>query len=117
MNRHEKLYTMHFGKLYPNYVQKAIKKGRTQKEVDEIIMWLTGYQRDDLSQMIDSLIDVRTFFKKAPHFNEKAHLITGSICGVKIEEIEDPLMKKIRYLDKLIDELAKGKPIEKIFRQ
>lgn len=113
----EKIYKMSFLKLYPLYIAKAEKKGRTKKEVDEIIYWLTGYDEPTFVKQMDREVNVETFFNEAPNFNEKTNLITGVICGVRIEEITDPLMKKIRYLDKLIDELAKGKSLEKILRK
>lgn len=111
-----KVYDMPFSELYPLYITKAEKKNRNKDEVDKIIFWLTGYNHESLDLLIKNDISVRVFFNHAPNFNPKASLITGSICGVKIEEIDDPLMKKIRYLDKLIDELAKGKPLSKILR-
>jgi hypothetical protein len=107
---------MKFADLYPNYVQKALRKNKTQEEVDTIICWLTGHTHKTLKEVISQQISVRSFFEQSPHFNEHAHLITGVICGVKIDEIEDPLMKKIRYLDKLIDELVRGKAMDKILR-
>ena len=112
----EKIYQMSFFDLYPNYVKKAERKGRTKEEVDEILCWLTGYDLDSLNKQLSKKVDVRTFFNESPIFNPKSELIKGVICGVRIEEIEDPLMKKIRYLDKLIDELAKGRKMEKILR-
>ncbi len=108
---------MIFAGVYPLYLQKAAKRGRTKKEVDEIIYWLTGYDEKALNKLLDDKIDFETFFAKAPQFNPNAIKITGIICGYRIEEIEDDLMKKIRYLDKLIDELAKGKSMEKILRK
>lgn len=111
-----KVFDMPFSQLYPLYITKAERKNRNKEEVDKIIFWLTGYNRESLDLLIQNDISVRVFFNHAPSFNPKANLITGSICGVKIEEIVDPLMKKIRYLDKLIDELAKGKPLSKILR-
>lgn len=116
MEKH-KIYTMIFASVYPHYVNKAEKKNRTQTEVDLIICWLTGYDFKSLHYQIDNRVNFEIFFEQAPQFNEKASKITGKICGYQIEEIEDPLMKKVRYLDKLIDELAKGKKIEKILRQ
>lgn len=107
---------MTFASVYPHYLQKAIKKGRTKQEVDEIIFWLTGYDDEELNKLLDAKIDFETFFTKAPQFNLNATKITGVICGYKIEEIEDELIKKVRYLDKLIDELAKGKTMNKILR-
>ena len=107
---------MSFASVYPHYVQKAEKKGRTEIEVKEIIFWLTGYDEKALKEIIEDKIDFETFFEKAPALNPNVSKITGVICGYRIEEIEDPLMQKIRYLDKLIDELAKGKAMEKILR-
>lgn len=107
---------MTFASVYPHYLQKAIKKGRTKQEVDEIIFWLTGYDDEELNKLLDAKIDFETFFTKAPQFNLNATKITGVICGYKIEEIEDELIKKVRYLDKLIDELVKGKTMNKILR-
>jgi hypothetical protein len=111
-----RIYTMSFAKVYPMYVQKAERKGRTGKEVDEIIRWLTGYTAEGLRQQIKQETDFETFFARAPAMNPKSSLIKGVVCGVRVEEVEDPLMRKIRYLDKLIDELAKGKAMEKILR-
>ncbi len=107
---------MSFASVYLHYVQKAEKKGRTETEVKEIIFWLTGYDEKALKEIIEDKIDFETFFEKAPALNPNVSKITGVICGYRIEEIEDPLMQKIRYLDKLIDELAKGKAMEKILR-
>jgi hypothetical protein len=112
-----KLYKMPFARVYPLYIQKAEKKGRTREEVDEVILWLTGYTRQSLHQQIDDAVDFETFFRMAPQINPNASKITGVICGCRVEEIEDDLMQKIRYLDKLIDELAKGKAMEKILRK
>jgi len=111
------IYKMKFAKLYPLYVQKAERKKRTKKEVDQIICWLTGYTQAGVKQKIKQESDIETFFDQAPEFHPNCKLITGVVCGVRIEEIKDPLMKKIRYLDKLIDELAQGKPMEKILRK
>ncbi|MBC1939580.1 DUF2200 domain-containing protein [Listeria welshimeri] len=111
-----RIYTMSFASVYPLYIQKVEKKGRTKEEVDEIIFWLTGYNEDSLQQVIDKEIDFETFFEQAPKMNPNASLITGVICGYRVEEIEDKLMQQIRYLYKLIDELAKGKKMEKILR-
>ena len=108
---------MSFAKVYPLYVQKAERKNRTQEEVDQIIRWLTGYDEEGLRQQIEEQHDFETFFAQAPRMHPNCALIKGVICGVRIEDIEDPLMKKVRYLDKLIDELAKGKALEKILRQ
>ena len=112
-----KIYTISFAGVYPLYVQKAEKKGRTKAEVDEVICWLTGYDKKGLQQQIEKKVDFETFFIQAPHFNQNASKITGVICGYRVEEIEDGLTQKIRYLDKLIDELAKGKAMEKILRK
>lgn len=111
------IFAMKFAKVYPMYVQKAERKNRTKEEVDEIIRWLTGYDDDGLQQQLEKGSDFETFFAKAPAFNPHSALIKGVVCGVRVEEVEDPLMRKIRYLDKLIDELAKGKAMEKILRQ
>ena len=111
-----KIYTMTFASVYPLYIQKAERKNRTQAEVDEIIYWLTGYDEKGLQQQLAQKVTMETFFEEAPNFNENAQLIKGVICGYRVEEIEDPLMQKIRYLDKLIDDLAKGKAMEKILR-
>ncbi|MGD9605681.1 MAG: DUF2200 domain-containing protein [Bacilli bacterium] len=112
----ERLYKMPFANVYPMYVAKATKKNRTQSEVDDIICWLLGYSKDQLQDKLNKRIDIREFFTQAPSLNDQANLITGIVCGVRVENITDPLMRKIRYLDKLIDELAKGKPMEKILR-
>ena len=116
MPQHQ-ISAMKFAKVYPLYVQKAERKNRTKDEVDQIICWLTGYSQAGLQQQIDQESDFETFFAQAPAFNPRSSLIKGVVCGVRVEEIEDPLMRKIRYLDKLIDELAKGKAMEKILRQ
>jgi len=108
---------MSFASVYPHYITKAEKKGRTKEEVDEIVRWLTGYSQDELQFQIEKKTDFETFFAEAPKLNPSRDLIKGVICGVRIEEIEDPLMKEIRYMDKLIDELAKGKAMEKILRE
>lgn len=113
----ERVFRMSFASVYPMYIQKAEKKGRTKEEVDAIIFWLTGYNKDTLQQHLDSKTDFKTFFTEAPQFNPNASKITGVICGYRVEEIEDKLMQKIRYLDKLVDELAKGKAMAKILRQ
>ena len=112
-----RIYTMSFSSIYPLYLQKAEKKGRTQKEVNEIIFWLTGYDDQSLQQQITDEVDLETFFKQAPRINPNASLIKGVICGYRVEEIEDELMRQVRYLDKLIDELAKGKAMQKILRE
>jgi hypothetical protein len=107
---------MSFAGVYPHYITKAEKKGRTKAEVDEIIFWLTGYNEKTLQELIDNKTNFETFFAKAPRLNPNVSKITGVICGYRVEEIEDKLMQKVRYLDKLIDELAKGKPMQKILR-
>jgi len=112
-----RIYTTSFASVYPHYVAKAEKKGRTQEEVNEIIRWLTGYSQAELQQHLDAKTDFETFFAAAPRLNPARSLITGVICGVRIEDIEAPLMREIRYLDKLVDELAKGRPMAKILRQ
>lgn len=111
-----KIYAMKFAKVYPLYVQKAERKGRTKAEVDQIICWLTGYDLTGLQRQIELETDFETFFAQAPSFHPNSNLIEGVVCGVRVEEVEDLLMRKIRYLDKLIDELAKGKAMEKILR-
>ncbi|MEZ5313472.1 MAG: DUF2200 domain-containing protein [Thermoanaerobaculia bacterium] len=103
--------------VYPHYVQKAERKGRTKEEVDRIIRWLTGYDQKGLERILGDGTDFRTFFDEAPAFHPNSALIRGVVCGIRVEEVEDPLMRKIRYLDKLIDELARGKAMEKILRQ
>ncbi len=112
----EKVFAMKFSKVYPLLVAKAERKGRTRDEVDQVTCWLTGYTAEDLYKQIQNEVDYETFFREAPEMNPNCHLITGSVCGIKVQEIEDPLMQKIRYLDKLVDELAKGKAMEKILR-
>ncbi|EPR4687786.1 TPA: DUF2200 domain-containing protein [Listeria innocua] len=112
-----RIYTMSFASVYPLYIQKVEKKDRTKEEVDEVIFWLTGYDQASLQKAIDQEIDFETFFEQAPKMNPNASLITGVICGYRVEEIEDKLMQQIRYLDKLVDELAKGKKMEKILRK
>ncbi|MDN3724667.1 DUF2200 domain-containing protein [Aequorivita sp. SDUM287046] len=111
-----RIYKMTFASVYPHYIAKAEKKGRTKGEVDTIIHWLTGYSLEQLQQRIDKKVTFETFFDEAPHLNPNVSKITGVICGYRVEEIEEPLMKKIRYLDKLVDELAKGRAMEKILR-
>lgn len=113
----DRIYKMKVAKVYPLYVEKAVKKGRTKEEVDEIIRWLTGYSQEELEAHLIKLTDFETFFKEAPRLNPSRTLIKGVICGVRIEDIEDPVMREIRYLDKLIDELAKGKSMDKIKRK
>jgi hypothetical protein len=111
-----RLYAMSFASVHPLYVAKAEKKGRTRAEVDQVICWLTGYDAEGLAKTIASEVDLETFFAEAPGLNPNASLIKGVICGVRVEEIEDPLMQKIRYMDKLVDELAKGKKLASILR-
>jgi len=111
-----KIFKMAFAKVYPLYVQKAERKGRSKEEVDQIICWLTGYDKNGLLQQLDQQNDFETFFAQAPAMHPNASLIKGVVCGVRVEEVADPLMQKIRYLDKLVDELAKGKAMEKILR-
>jgi hypothetical protein len=115
--RKENLYATPFTKIYPYYIAKAEKKGRTKKEVDEIIRWLTGYTARGFESQLKKQTDLETFYAKAPKMNPKRSLVTGVICGVRVEDIEDPIMQSMRYLDKLIDELAKGRPMEKILRK
>lgn len=110
------IFAMKFAKVYPLYIQKAERKGRTKEEVDQIICWLTGYDQAGLQQQIEQENDFETFFAQAPSIHPNSSLIKGVVCGVRVEALEDPLMQKIRYLDKLIDELAKGKEMEKILR-
>ncbi|MPS65816.1 MAG: DUF2200 domain-containing protein [Chryseobacterium sp.] len=117
MKNNEKVYQMSFSSVYPHYIAKAEKKGRTKEEVHEVISWLTGYDEKSLQQILDNKIDFRTFFEQAPRINPNVTLIKGVICGYRIEDIEEELMRNIRYLDKLIDELAKGKTMEKILRK
>jgi hypothetical protein len=115
MTKH-RIFTTAFSKVYPLYVQKAERKNRTKDEVDQIICWLTGYSQVEFEKKIEERIDIETFFARAPAIHPNSSLIRGVVCGVRVEEIEDPLMQKIRYLDKLIDELAKGKEMAKILR-
>lgn len=115
MTKH-KIYTMSFAKVYLMYIVKAEKKGRTKSEVDEIILWLTGYSKEELEMQLEKESDFETFFAEAPQMNPSRDLIKGVVCGIRVESIEEPIMKEIRYLDKLIDELAKGKAMEKILR-
>lgn len=112
-----RIFAMPFARFYPMYVQKAERKNRTKEEVDQIICWLTGYDRAGLKRQLEQETDLETFLTKAPAFNPNSSLIKGVVCGIRVEEIEDPLMQKVRYMDKLIDELAKGKAMEKILRQ
>jgi len=112
-----RVYRMSFARVYPLYIQKAEKKGRTKEEVDTIIYWLTGYNKQTLQKQIDKKNDFETFFAEAPEINTNVSKITGVICGYRVEEIEDKLVQRVRYLDKLIDELAKGRAMEKILRK
>lgn len=116
MTKH-RIYTMSFARVYPLYIAKAEKKGRTQAEVDTIIRWLTGYSQKALLSLLEKQTDFETFFAKAPKLNPSRTLITGVVCGIRVEDIKETLMQEIRYLDKLIDELAKGKAMEKILRK
>jgi hypothetical protein len=116
MSKHN-IYTMSFARVYPLLVTKAEKKGRTKTEVDEIIRWLTGYSQEGLEAQLEKQTDYETFFAGAPQLNPSRALIKGVVCGVRVEDIEEPIMKEIRYLDKLIDELAKGKAMDKILRK
>ncbi|MDY0235984.1 MAG: DUF2200 domain-containing protein [Gudongella sp.] len=111
------IYKMSFAKVYPLLVAKAERKGRTKKEVDQIISWLTGYSQGELESQLEKQIDYETFFEEAPRMNPLRVLIKGVVCGIRVEEIEEPIMREIRYLDKLIDELAKGKAFDKIIRK
>ncbi len=112
----EKVYAMPLGKVYPLLLNKALKKGRTKEEVDTVIQWLTGYTPEALAALVESPMEYGRFFQEAPAPNPNRRRITGTICGVRVEDIQEPLMQEIRYLDKLIDELAKGKPLEKVLR-
>ena len=116
MTKH-RIFTMKLAGVYPLYVKKAENKNRTKEEVDQIICWLTGYSQGELEQQIEQGTDFETFFAQAPEIHPNSSLIKGVVCGVRVEEIEDPVMQRIRYLDKLVDELAKGKAMEKILRQ
>jgi hypothetical protein len=115
--RLEKVFAIRFSSLYPMYVKKAESKGRSNEEVDQVVRWLTGYSAEGLRQQIASDNDLATFFAQAPRINPDASLITGVVCGIRVEEVEEPLMRKIRYMDKLVDELAKGKAMDKILRR
>ena len=115
MSKH-RIFTMPFSKVYPLYIQKVERKDRKKAEVDQVICWLTGYTPAGLKKQLQKEVDIETFFADAPRMNPKRSLITGVVCGVRVEDVEDPLMKKIRYLDKLVDELAKGKTLDKILR-
>ncbi len=112
-----RVYSMSFARVYPLYIIKVEKKGRTKKEVDEVICWLTGYSQKQLDAQIKKQTDFETFFTDAPKLNPARTLITGVVCGIRVEDIEDPIMQAVRYLDKLVDELAKGKAMEKILRK
>ena len=113
----EKLFQMQFSKIYPLLVSKALKKGRTKEEVQEVVTWLTGYDQAEIEQMLGGSTTLSAFFLNAPHLNPNRKLIKGTVCGVRVEDIDDPLMQEIRYLDKLIDELARGRAMEKILRK
>ena len=117
MASYDRVFAMKFANIYPMYVQKAERKNRTKAEVDQIICWLTGYSQSGLQKQIKQQNDLTTFFAQAPALNPSVSLIKGVVCGVRVEDVEDPLMQKIRYMDKLIDELAKGKAMDKILRQ
>jgi hypothetical protein len=117
MGMKPRIFTMSFASVYPLYVQKATKKGRTKEEVDQIITWLTGYNGAQLQKKLDANVDFATFFDQAPQMNPNVGLISGVVCGVHVEDVADPLMQKIRYLDKLIDELARGKKLQSILRR
>ena len=112
-----RIYTMSFARIYPLYIAKVGRKGRTKAEVDEIICWLTGYSQKELEEQLEKQTDLETFLAEAPQMNPSRVLIKGIICGVRVEDIKEPTMQEIRYLDKLIDELAQGKPMEKILRK
>jgi hypothetical protein len=114
--KNERVYKMKFSKVYPMYIQKVERKGRTKEEVDTVIKWLTGYDDRGLQAQLDKEVDIETFFAEAPQMNPNTSKITGVVCGIRVEEIEDPLMQKVRWLDKLVDELAKGKAMEKVLR-
>lgn len=111
-----RIYTISFARVYPLYIAKADKKSRTKAEVDEVIRWLTGYSQNELEAQLEKQVDIETFIAEAPRLNPSRALIKGVVCGVRVEDIEEPIMREIRYLDKLIDELAKGKAMEKILR-
>ena len=113
----ERIYALVFASVYPLYIKKVESKGRSKEELDTVIFWLTGYDKKSLQKQIDKKVDFETFFAEAPQLNPNASKITGVICGYRVEEIEDPLIQKMRYLDKLVDELAKGKAMEKILRK
>ena len=113
----DRIYALVFASVYPLYIKKVERKGHTKEEVDEVIFWLTGYNKKTLQQQIDKKTDLKTFFAEAPQLNSNVSKITGVICGYRVEEIEDKLMQKIRYMDKLVDEVAKGRAMEKILRK
>ena len=113
----ERVYAMRFASVYPLYVAKAEKKGRTQSEVDTVICWLTGYSPETLKALLETPVDLETFFAEAPEMNPARSAIKGKVCGVQVEEVQEPTMREIRYLDKLIDELARGKALEKVLRK
>jgi hypothetical protein len=115
--KNERVYKMPFSSVYPLLLQKAEKKGRTKEEVDAVICWLTGYDESGLQTQIENAVDYETFFAEAPQMNPNADKITGVVCGIRVEEIPEPLMQKVRWLDKLVDELAKGKTMEKVLRK
>ena len=117
MGAKPRIFTMSFGSVYPLYVQKAERKGRTKEEVDQVISWLTGYSGEQLQRAIDAKVTFESFFEDAPRMNPKASLVEGVVCGVRVEDVADPLMRTIRRLDKLIDELAKGKKMASVLRQ
>jgi hypothetical protein len=117
MDAKPRIFTMSFGSVYPLYVQKAEKKGRTKEEVDQVISWLTGYSGEQLQRAIDAEVTFESFFEQAPRMNPKASLVKGVVCGVRVEDVADPLMRKIRRLDRLIDELARGKKMASVLRQ
>ncbi|MDD2533462.1 MAG: DUF2200 domain-containing protein [Eubacteriales bacterium] len=111
-----KIFATDFALVYPLYIKKAERKGRTREEVDTVICWLTGYDEHQLNMQIEKAVDFATFFAEAPQINPNVHKITGVVCGIRVEDIEDPLMQKIRWLDKLVDDLAKGKPMAKVLK-
>jgi hypothetical protein len=117
MEKKPRVYGMSFASVYPLYVQKVAKKGRTKAELDEVIAWLTGYAGETLQRAIDSKVDLETFYAEAPKMNPNVSLVTGVVCGVRVEDVPDPVMRNIRYLDKLVDELAKGKKMASILRR
>jgi hypothetical protein len=116
-NSRHRVFAMKFANVYPMYIRKAVAKGRTKEEVDQIICWLTGYSQAGLRKQLDREVDFETFYGEAPAYHPNSALITGIVCGIRVEDIEDPLMQRLRHLDKLIDELAKGRAMEKILRQ